>query len=72
MYSGVVLDTFACVHVYLIDIQFVLLSPPIDVSSIDHIVSRRLSANDFKVEKVIGRGAFGEVQLVSLIHSVTV
>lgn len=28
------------------------------------IVARRLCAEDFTVEKVIGRGAFGEVQLV--------
>ena len=26
-----------------------------------------MNANDFQVVKVIGRGAFGEVQLVSLV-----
>lgn len=37
----------------------------LDDSSVEKIVDSRLSANDFKVEKIIGRGAFGEVQLVS-------
>ena len=38
----------------------------VDEPSVGKIVNARLSANDFKVEKVIGRGAFGEVQLVSV------
>ena len=39
---------------------------PVDESAVSKITSNRLSAEDFKVLKVIGRGAFGEVQLVSI------
>ena len=39
---------------------------PADESAVSKITSNRLSADDFKVLKVIGRGAFGEVQLVSI------
>ena len=35
-----------------------------DEPAFKQITSRRLCAEDFSVEKVIGRGAFGEVQLV--------
>lgn len=37
----------------------------LDASAVEVVTSRRLSADDFITEKVIGRGAFGEVQLVS-------
>ena len=40
------------------------LSLRTDEPAFKQISSRRLSAEDFTVEKVIGRGAFGEVQLV--------
>lgn len=45
------------------------LSHPLslDAPAVEDITSRRLCADDFTTEKVIGRGAFGEVQLVSLI-----
>lgn len=36
-----------------------------DTRAVKDITSRRLCASDFTTEKVIGRGAFGEVQLVS-------
>lgn len=39
---------------------------PADSESVKAITSRRLCADDFTTEKVIGRGAFGEVQLVSV------
>ena len=35
------------------------------------MTSARLSADDFITEKVIGRGAFGEVQLVSFMFVYT-
>ena len=35
------------------------------------ILSQRLRADDFSMIKVIGRGAFGEVQLVSTLPDVT-
>ena len=37
-----------------------------DKNSIDVITKNRMQHADFEVVKVIGRGAFGEVQLVSL------
>lgn len=39
-----------------------------DEPAFKQITSRRLCADDFSVEKVIGRGAFGEVQLVRAIQ----
>ena len=37
-----------------------------DESSVAGLQQKRLNARDFDVIKVIGRGAFGEVQLVSV------
>lgn len=44
--------------------------PSADEPAISTVTSNRLTPNDFEVVKVIGRGAFGEVQLVShyMIH----
>jgi len=39
--------------------------PFADEPAISTVTSNRLTPNDFEVVKVIGRGAFGEVQLVS-------
>ena len=39
--------------------------PSADEPAISTVTSNRLTSNDFEVVKVIGRGAFGEVQLVS-------
>ena len=36
-----------------------------DESTVNGLQQERLNARDFDVIKVIGRGAFGEVQLVS-------
>lgn len=36
---------------------------------ISQIAENRLSSQDFKLIQVIGRGAFGEVQLVRMIES---
>ena len=44
--------------------QFLLIHFP-DKNSIDVITKNRMQHTDFEVVKVIGRGAFGEVQLVS-------
>ena len=49
-----------CICVFIIILYLIS-----DESSVGTIVESRLSADDFKVEKIIGRGAFGEVQLVS-------
>jgi len=46
---------------------------PSDESTVAGLQQKRLNARDFDVIKVIGRGAFGEVQLVSmLIYSIIV
>ena len=37
-----------------------------DGENVDLIKNTRMKASDFDVVKVIGRGAFGEVQLVSI------
>ena len=37
-----------------------------DESSVAGLQQKRLNARDFDVIRVIGRGAFGEVQLVSV------
>lgn len=42
-------------HIYLIS----------DKQSFDIVTKNRMRHDDFRVIKVIGRGAFGEVQLVS-------
>lgn len=36
----------------------------LDAGIVKQIVSNRMQATDFDVVKIIGRGAFGEVQLV--------
>jgi len=38
--------------------------PTVDEEPVKAVVSNRMSAKDFQLVKVIGRGAFGEVQLV--------
>ena len=43
----------------------VAMSTGTDGNAVGDISSNRLSVEDFDVVKVIGRGAFGEVQLVS-------
>lgn len=47
--------------------MFTLLSPAVDVAPSKSISGGRLCKDDFRCIKVIGRGAFGEVQLVSLL-----
>lgn len=42
---------------------------PLDEEACKDISDNRLSAEDFDIVKVIGRGAFGEVQLVGLMMS---
>ena len=44
----------------------ILLNTP-DEKSVSGLQQKRLNARDFDVIKVIGRGAFGEVQLVSVM-----
>ena len=51
-------------RLYVIVIALYIL----DKNSIDVITKNRMQHADFEVVKVIGRGAFGEVQLVSLIR----
>lgn len=46
---------FACLFFFL---------PPPDKETISNIRDLRMKAEDYEVVKVIGRGAFGEVQLV--------
>lgn len=41
---------------------------PADGKNVDLINTLRLKGDDFEIVKVIGRGAFGEVQLVSGIQ----
>jgi len=36
-----------------------------DEKPVEHVIQTRMKASDFEMVKVIGRGAFGEVQLVS-------
>lgn len=55
-----------CIYWYSDIIWFCLL---LDEPVISRIVENRLSAQDFKLIQVIGRGAFGEVQLVRMIES---
>ena len=43
-----------------------LLSFASDQDPVKSIVNSRLRVDDFKLLKVIGRGAFGEVRLVSM------
>lgn len=67
-------NTCVCVCVcvsslYLFMYKSVCLSVT-DEPAFKQISSRRLSAEDFSVEKVIGRGAFGEVQLVRTLLAV--
>ena len=38
-----------------------------DERAVDYVKKCRLKVEDFEMLKVIGRGAFGEVQLVSMI-----
>jgi len=42
----------------------------LDESTVNGLQQERLNARDFDVIKVIGRGAFGEVQLVSKLFDV--
>lgn len=42
----------------------------LDKDTISKIRELRMKAEDYEVVKVIGRGAFGEVQLVSVLHIV--
>lgn len=44
--------------------MFVFFSSPPDKETISNIRDLRMKAEDYEVVKVIGRGAFGEVQLV--------
>ena len=44
----------------------ILPSLPSDQDPVKSIVNSRLRVDDFKLLKVIGRGAFGEVRLVSM------
>lgn len=46
---------------------FPLSSLPLDKDTISKIRDLRMKAEDYEVVKVIGRGAFGEVQLVSTL-----
>ena len=41
----------------------------LDVDISEHIVEKRMKADDFNLIKVIGRGAFGEVQLVRHMYT---
>ena len=41
----------------------------LDGKSVEFVNKTRLHADDFEVVKVIGRGAFGEVQLVSFTNT---
>ena len=40
----------------------------VDEDSVKTIASSRLTPTDFQLLKVIGRGAYGEVKLVSCLH----
>lgn len=45
-----------------------LAPPPPDKETINKIRDLRMKAEDYEVVKVIGRGAFGEVQLVRVAY----
>ena len=49
-----------------LDVQSLCIS---DKKSFDIVTKNRMRHDDFKVIKVIGRGAFGEVQLVSWLFT---
>lgn len=46
-------------------LQFFSCVLPTDKDTVNKIRDLRMKAEDYEVVKVIGRGAFGEVQLVS-------
>ena len=56
-----ILDEYVCISINA-DCGFLLMP---DESTVNGLQQERLNARDFDVIKVIGRGAFGEVQLVS-------
>ena len=39
-------------------------TPVVDKSTVDHLKKLRIGISDFEVKNVIGRGHFGEVQVV--------
>jgi len=49
-----------------IEDSFVVVECVLDEQSVDLIKHKRMRADDFIMIKCIGRGAFGEVQLVSV------
>ena len=51
--------------IYVCELCVILNPHPLDEDACKGISNNRLSAEDFDIVKVIGRGAFGEVQLVS-------